>query len=120
MKVVSTNIGRSREVPWRGKSVVTGIYKEPVGSIVVKKYFVERDNVSDLKVHGGKSKAVYGYPSEHYEFWRSEYPTMEMGWGMLGENLTTEGMFENETRIGALYRIGTALLQVNGTEDAVL
>jgi MOSC domain-containing protein YiiM len=80
MKVISTNIGQPREVMWRGKSVATGIYKEPVASIVVKKYFVEGDNVSDLQVHGGKSKAVYGYPLEYYEFWRSEYPSLEMGW----------------------------------------
>ena len=112
MKVISTNIGQPRKVVWRGKSITTGIYKEPVAAIVVKKYFVEWDNVSDRKVHGGESKAVYGYPSEHYEFWRSEYPAIEMGWGMFGENITTEGLFENEMKIGSLYRIGTTILQV--------
>lgn len=112
MKIISTNVGQPRKVMWRGKSVTTGIYKVPVATIIVKKYFVEGDNVSDLKVHGGESKAVYGYPSEHYVFWRSEYPAMEMRWGMFGENITTEGLFENEMKIGSLYRIGTALLQV--------
>ena len=112
MKVISTNIGQPRKVMWRGKFVTTGIYKEPVAAIVVKKYFVEGDNVSDLKVHGGESKTVYGYPWEHYEFWRREYPAMAMDYGMFGENITTEGLFENEMKVGSLYRIGTALLHV--------
>jgi len=112
MKVVSANIGHPREVVWQGTPVMTGIYKDPVDAIHVRKFFVEGDNVSDLQVHGGEWKAVYGYPSEHYEFWRSEFPRMTMSWGMFGENITTEGLFENELMIGSVYRIGTALLQV--------
>jgi MOSC domain-containing protein YiiM len=112
MKVISTNIGQPREVLWQGRSVTTGTYKEPVDSIHIRKFFVEGDNVSDLDVHGGEWKAVYGYSSEHYEFWRSEFPQMQMPWGMFGENITTEGLFENELVIDSVYRIGTALLQV--------
>jgi MOSC domain-containing protein YiiM len=110
--VLSTNVGHPKEVMWRGKPVLTGIYKTPVASIKIKKFFVEGDNVADLRVHGGESKAVYGYPSEHYEFWRSEFPAMEMHWGMFGENITTQGLFENEMMIGSVYRVGSALLQV--------
>ncbi|MCX6137839.1 MAG: MOSC domain-containing protein [Ignavibacteriales bacterium] len=112
MTIISTNIGRPRKVVWRGRTITTGIYKEPVASIVIRKYYVEGDSVSDLEVHGGERKAVYGYPSEHYEFWRKEYPAMGIGWGMFGENITTEGLFENEVKIGSRYRIGTAQLQV--------
>lgn len=112
MKVISTNIGSPREVMWQGEQVTTGIYKEPVNAIHIRKFFVDGDNVSDLSVHGGEWKAVYGYPSEHYDFWRNEFPHMKMPWGMFGENLTTEGLFENELMIGSVYRIGTALLEV--------
>ena len=111
MRVISTNIGHPREVMWQGRPVMTGIYKEPVDSIHIRKFFVEGDNVSDPEVHGGEWKAVYGYPSEHYEFWRNEFPRMKMPWGMFGENITTEGLFESELMIGSVYRIGTALLQ---------
>jgi MOSC domain-containing protein YiiM len=112
MKVISTNIGKPREVVWQGEPVTTGIYKDPVEVIHIRKFFVEGDNVSDPEVHGGEWKAVYGYPSEHYDFWRSEFPRMKMPLGMFGENITTEGLFENELMIGAVYRIGTALLEV--------
>jgi MOSC domain-containing protein YiiM len=112
MKVIATCIGAPREVLWRGELVTTGIYKEPVEAIHIRKFFVEGDNVMDLSVHGGESKAVYGYSSEHYEFWRGEFPEMKMSWGMFGENITTEGLFENEVLIGSVYRMGTALLEV--------
>jgi MOSC domain-containing protein YiiM len=112
MKVVSTNIGEPRPVMWQGSEIMTGIYKEPVKSIAIKRFFVEKDNVSDLEVHGGERKAVYGYPSEHYDFWRGEFPSIKMDWGMFGENITTEGLFEQELVIGSVYRVGSALLQV--------
>jgi MOSC domain-containing protein YiiM len=112
VRVLSTNIGLPREVEWKGKTVVTGIFKKPVEEIMIRRFFVEGDNVSDLKVHGGESKAVYGYASEHYEFWRAEYPALAMSWGMFGENITTEGLLEKTALIGSVYRVGSALLQV--------
>jgi MOSC domain-containing protein YiiM len=112
MKVLSANIGRPKEIEWQGTKARTGIFKEPVKAITIRKFFVEGDNVSDLRVHGGESKAVYGYPSEHYEFWRKEYPTLTMNWGMFGENITTEGLLEKEILIGSVFKIGTALLQI--------
>jgi MOSC domain-containing protein YiiM len=112
MKVISTNIGEPQEIHWQGSTIKTGIFKESVGSIRVKKYFVEGDNVADLRVHGGQRKAVYGYPSEHYDFWRKEYPALTMEWGMFGENITTEGLLEPNIFIGSVYRVGSALLRV--------
>lgn len=112
MKVISTNIGLPRQVEWQGVRVMTGIYKEPVKAIQIRKFFVEGDNVMDPEVHGGEWKSVYGYPSEHYTFWHKEFLGMEMPWGTFGENLTTEGVFEKELMVGSLYRIGTSLLEV--------
>ncbi len=91
---------------------MTGIYKEPVDEIRIRKFFVEGDHVMDSKIHGGEDKAVYGYPNEHYDFWRAAYPSVPMSWGMFGENITTDGMYEGVTDIGAVYRIGNALLRV--------
>jgi MOSC domain-containing protein YiiM len=56
----------------------------------------------------GPSKAVYAYPSEHYEYWKRDLPEMELLWGMFGENFTTAGLFETELNIGDRFRIGTA------------
>jgi MOSC domain-containing protein YiiM len=93
--------------------VPTGIFKEPVAErIVVRDDHVEGDTVADLRVHGGRDKAVYAYPAEHYAFWRAELPGTDLPWGMFGENLTIEGFLEDGVASGDRFRIGTAELEV--------
>src|SRR5689334_15639383 len=108
MKVVAISVGLPRSVTWRRRIVETSIFKTPVsGPVRVKRLNLEGDKQSDLTVHGGEEKAVYVYPSEHYQFWRDELPGVELPWGAFGENLTTEGFDEN-IHIGDLLLIGTA------------
>jgi len=113
MKIISVNVGLPRLVLRNGEPVSTGIYKEPVeGRVRVRTLNLDGDRQSDLSVHGGPEKAVYLYPSEHYEFWKHELPDMDLPWGMFGENLTTTGLFETEVHIGDRFRAGTAELKV--------
>lgn len=108
MKVVSLSVGRPREVEWEGHTVLTSIFKEPVDRrLRVSRLNIEGDAQSDLTVHGGVDKAVYAYPSEHYEEWRKELPDVEFSPAAFGENLTTEGLLE-DVRIGDRFRIGSA------------
>ena len=58
------------------------------------------DRQADLSVHGGPDKAIYVYPSEHYDYWQGEFPDMELPWGMFGENFTTTGLLEGEVNVG--------------------
>ncbi|MCI0527192.1 MAG: MOSC domain-containing protein [Nitrospira sp.] len=109
MKLLSINVGLSREVKWRGKLVRTSIFKAPVrGPVRVTRLNIEGDQQSDLSVHGGIDKAVYAYPSEHYPYWREELPGMDLPWGIFGENLTTQGLLEDAIRIGDRLRVGSA------------
>ncbi|MEA2325569.1 MAG: hypothetical protein QOE68_528 [Thermoanaerobaculia bacterium] len=109
MKVISINVGLTREVEWRGQIVETSIFKEPVtGRVRVDRLNIEGDRQSDLTVHGGVSKAVYVYPSEHYEFWRKELQDADLPWGAFGENLTTTGLTEDAVRLGDRFAIGSA------------
>src|SRR5258707_5030137 len=95
MKLLSVNVGLPREIEWKEKTVRTSIFKAPVtGRVRVAKLNLEGDQQSDLTVHGGIDKAVYAYPSEHYPFWRGEFPDMDLPWGVFGENFTTEGLLE--------------------------
>jgi len=113
MKLVSVNVGLPREVIWKGKTVTTGIFKEPVeGRVKVRFLNLDEDRQADLTVHGGLDKAIYVYPVEHYEYWRGELPEMELPWGMFGENLTTVGLLEDSVNIGDRFRIGTAEVMV--------
>jgi MOSC domain-containing protein YiiM len=92
-QVMSVNVGLPREVVWKGRMVVTGIFKEAVeGRVVVRRLNLEGDRQADLSVHGGPEKAVYAYPAEYYPFWQEQFPEMELPWGMFGENLTVEGL----------------------------
>jgi MOSC domain-containing protein YiiM len=113
MKVVSLNVATSRTVVWKGHEVRTGIFKEPVeGAVMMRRLNLDGDRQADLTVHGGPAKAVYAYPSEHYPLWKNELPAMALPWGMFGENLTTEGMSEQEIHIGDKFRIGEAIVMV--------
>jgi MOSC domain-containing protein YiiM len=113
MKILSLNVGLPREVTWQGKLVTTGIFKEPVkGPVMMGALNLDGDRQADLTVHGGASKAVYAYPSEHYVFWRAELPEMDLPFGMFGENFTTEGLLEDAVYIGDRFRIGEAEVMV--------
>ena len=114
MKVISTNIAEAREIEWQGKLVKTGIYKFPVNqSILLEKEDVKGDHVIDRKYHGGIDKACYLYASDHYAFWKEHYPNLEWVWGMFGENLTVEGLDESKIKIGDVFDIGEARVQVS-------
>jgi MOSC domain-containing protein YiiM len=96
-----------------GEPVSTGIFKEPLpGRIMLRTLNLDGDRQADLSVHGGPSKAVYVYPSEHYDYWKHELPEMKLPWGMFGENFTTAGLFESELNIGDKFRIGSAVVVV--------
>ena len=113
MKVLSVNVGLPREVVWRGKPVVTGIWKTPVpGGVPLRSLNLDGDRQADLRAHGGQDKAVYAYPSEYYELWSRERPELDLGPGTFGENLTTEGLPDDGVSVGDRFRIGTAELVV--------
>ena len=113
MKIISLNVGLPRLVLRNDEPVSTGIFKEPVaGRVMMRTLNLDGDRQADLSVHGGPEKAVYVYPSEHYEFWKRELPEMELPWGMFGENLTTTGLFETEVNIGDKFRVGVAEVMV--------
>lgn len=112
-QVISVNVGLPQDVLWRNIPVHTAIFKQPVeGRVKIRKLNLDGDRQADLAVHGGADKAVYGYPSEHYEYWRKQLPAAKLPWGSFGENLTTEGLLEDALFIGDRLRIGSAVLMV--------
>src|SRR5713101_1265389 len=107
LQVLSVNVGLPKEVVWKGRKVVTGIFKEPLaGRVTIRRLNLEGDRQADLTVHGGPDKAIYAYPAEHYSFWREQFPEMERPWGMFGENLTIEGVDES-VHIGDRFQVGS-------------
>ncbi len=111
MRIVSVNVGLPRAVTWRGKTVTTAIFKEPVaGRVALRSLNLDGDRQADLTVHGGREKAVYAYPVEHYRYWRTELADAAFPYGAFGENLTTEGLREHAVHVGDRFRVGSAEL----------
>jgi MOSC domain-containing protein YiiM len=112
-RVVSVNVGLPREVLWNKRSFTTGIFEEPVEDRVrLRRLGLDGDEQVDLTVHGGPEKAAYACPSEHYEYWRAEVGRHSLPWRMFGENLTTQGLLEDQVRVGDEFRIQSATLVV--------
>ena len=109
MTVLSVNTGLPREVAWHGRSVTTGIFKEPVsGRMALRKLNLDGDGQADLSVHGGEYKAVYCYPVAHYDYWKRELAPRELPTGIFGENFTIEGMLEESVHLGDRFSVGSA------------
>jgi MOSC domain-containing protein YiiM len=113
MKLLSVNVSLPKEVPFDGRVVSTGIFKQPVpGRVPLGRLNLAGDRQADLTVHGGPDKAVYAYPAEHYAYWQRELSRGELLWGMFGENFTVEGLLEQDIRIGDRFRIASAEVAV--------
>jgi MOSC domain-containing protein YiiM len=109
MRLISVNVGLPRDVVWHGRHVTTGIFKQPVeGRIALTTLNLAGDRQADLSVHGGPDKAVYCYPIEHYDYWRTELPDRELPLAVFGENFTTSGLSEDSVHIGDRFAIGSA------------
>lgn len=92
-----------------GEQVSTGIFKTPVHNRVqMRSMNLDGDQQADLLNHGGRDKAVYAYPSEHYTYWNGELAGAGLPWGSFGENLTVAGLLENDVCLGDRFQIGTA------------
>lgn len=113
MKIISLNVGLPRRFDYHNLDVTTSIFKSAVsGPRLLRRMNVDGDCQADLSVHGGKNKAVYAYPSEHYDYWREQLPEYEFVWGNFGENFTTEGLLEEAAFLGDHYRVGGATVKV--------
>jgi MOSC domain-containing protein YiiM len=113
MRLISVNVSLPKAVAFRGQSVSTSIFKEPVaGRVLVRRLSLEGDWQADLRAHGGLNKAVYAYTVEHYARWSEELGRDDLRPGQFGENLTVAGLTEDAARLGDVLRVGGALLQV--------
>ena len=114
MRVSSTNRAEPKTVKWKGREVVTGIFKYPDNiGIYLGTTDVEQDAVIDRKYHGGIDKACYLFSADIYPYWKEKYPNLDWNFGMFGENLTIEGLDERTLFIGDQYQIGEAVVEVS-------
>ena len=112
-RLLSVNVGRPRDIEWKGHIVHTGIWKDPVrGRCRVGRLNLEGDGQGDLAGHGGEPRAVFVYQIESYRYWQEQLGRTDFVPGQFGENFTIEGLPDDAVCIGDRYRIGTALFEV--------
>ncbi len=114
MKLLAVSVSLPREVTVKGKTVRTGIFKEPVNRRVqVKTLNLDGDGQADLIGHGGEMRAVLVYSFENYAHWATELGRTDFSFGQFGENFTVEQMLDDEIHVGDRFRIGTAVFEVS-------
>jgi ferredoxin-NADP reductase/MOSC domain-containing protein YiiM len=111
--LLSVNVGLPKDVGWQGQTVHTGIWKRPVqGPRMVRRLNVDGDGQGDLNGHGGEQRAVLVYQIESYRHWQEHFGRDDLEYGEFGENLTVDGLGDDEVCIGDRYRIGEAEFEV--------
>ncbi len=114
MTLRSVNVSMPKEVVHRGKTVTTGIFKEPVaGRVMLRRLNLDGDGQADLWGHGGSFRAVYVYSIENYAYWERELGRSDFVVGQFGENFTVEGMLDDEVCVGDVFRVGGAVVEVS-------
>ncbi|HVT10250.1 MAG TPA: MOSC and FAD-binding oxidoreductase domain-containing protein [Polyangia bacterium] len=112
-QLLSVNVGLPRDIQWNGRTVYTGIWKDPVvGRRRVGRLNVEGDGQGDLAGHGGEQRAVFVYQIESYRHWAEQLGRTDFVYGQFGENFTVSGLPDDVVCIGDRYRVGTALFEV--------
>ncbi|AXF11039.1 sulfurase [Paraburkholderia graminis] len=113
-QLLSVNVGLPRDIDWNGRTVHTGIWKNPVpGRCWARRLNLDGDGQGDLAGHGGEQRAVFVYQIESYRYWQEQLKRSDLVYGQFGENFTIEGMPDSAVCIGDRYRIGDALFEVS-------
>jgi MOSC domain-containing protein YiiM/ferredoxin-NADP reductase len=113
-RLLSVNVGLPRNIDWRGRTVHTGIWKDPVrGSCHVGRLNLDGDGQGDLGGHGGEQRAVFVYQIESYRHWQEQLKRTDFVHGQFGENFTVEGLPDASVCIGDRYQIGSAVFEVS-------
>jgi MOSC domain-containing protein YiiM len=111
--LISVNVGLPRDIAWQGKIVHTAVWKRPVpGRVMARRLNLDGDGQGDLAGHGGEHRAVMVYQLDSYRYWETYLQRHDFEYGQFGENLTVDGLPDNEVCIGDRYRIGGALFEV--------
>src|SRR5512147_2782911 len=121
MRVLGVQVGAVRPLRVGDQQVMSGFRKQAVqGPVAVGALGLAGDEQADPSVHGGLAKAVYAYPSEHYPFWQTVRAQARVSlWdeplppGMMGENLTLEGLLEKDVCVGDVLRFPDCELAVS-------
>ena len=106
-------VGKPREIEVSGERVSSGIFKQAVwGTVPLSLLNLQGDEQANLKFHGGREKAVYAYSASHYPYWLAALGRETLEPSQFGQNITVDGLSDDEVRIGDILQLGTATVEV--------
>ena len=112
-RLLSVNVGLPRDIEWKGRTVHTAIWKDPVrGRCRLRRLNLDGDGQGDLAGHGGEQRAVFVYQIESYRHWQEQLKRTDFVHGQFGENFTIEGLADDAVCIGDRYQIGSAVFEI--------
>ena len=112
-RLLSVNVGIPRDIEWKGRTVHTAVWKDPVrGRCRVRRLNLDGDGQGDLAGHGGEQRAVFVYQIESYRYWQEQLKRTDFVYGQFGENFTIDGLPDDAVCVGDRYQIGSALFEV--------
>ena len=119
-QLMGLQAAKVRKVLISGRLVPSAMHKTAqAGALAVGPLGLQIDEQADLSVHGGLEKALYAYPFEHYDFWRTERQLAGLGgiddglaFGALSENLTLQGLLESDVWVGDELHFANCRLRV--------
>ncbi len=121
-RLLSVNVGLPRDIAWRGETVRTAIWKEPVqGRRMVRRLNIDGDGQADLAGHGGEYRTVFVYQMESYHYWERQLGRNDFVFGQFGENFTVDGLSDEEVCVGDQYRVpvGTIWIELPTASSAL-
>src|SRR5215510_16105112 len=108
-RLVSVNVGLPRDIDWRGRTVHSGIWKNPVrGRCHAARLNLEGDGQGDLAGHGGEQRAVFVYQMESYRYWQEQLHRTDFVYGQFSDNFTIQGLTDDVVCIGDRFQLGSA------------
>src|SRR5947208_11637269 len=112
-RLLSVNVGLPHDIEWNGRTVHTGVWKNPVrGRCRAGRLNLDGDGQGDLAGHGGEHRAVFVYQIDSYRYWQRQLGRNDFVYGQFGENFTVDGLSDREVCIGDRYRVGGAMFEV--------
>src|SRR2546423_12191717 len=112
-RLLSVNVGLPRDIEWKGRTVHTGIWKDPLpGRCRVGRLNLDGDGQGDLAGHGGEQRAVFVYQIESHRYWQGRVKRARFLPGQVGEDFTIEGFSPEGLCIRHRFQSGSAPFSV--------
>lgn len=110
--VLALNVGRIGVIHQGNREIATAFNKLPVQSPVHLGPLGFDGDEQAYEHHGGPDRAVLVYSKSNYAYWKERLNLDLPRSAAFGENLTVDGLTEQDVHLGDVFEVGDAVVQV--------